>query len=288
MKYKKKYQKRNGSPVRKFKKKPKVLLLGDLEGWAIDNKVKNILNNVKGFWYTLRYWTSTTEDEFAQLVKDHDLVYFGNWDIYKYVEIIKRLTIPSIMCVGSFRYPPNVVELAGLVDGVVIHTKELKEYFPKAVVIHNAIGPQFYPRKPFVVGFAGRPDEYKGFPMIKQACKELGVEFKPCTGEVSYKNMPSYYDSIDLLVVASINEGFCAPVIEALSMNVPVISTDVGIAREFDFVYKIERSVEGIKRGILRHYTSAYILEHFSKENISKQYKALFEKLLQKGKRKRG
>lgn len=105
------------------------------------------------------------------------------------------------------------------------------------------------------------PSEYKGFPLIKQACEELGVDFKPATGDVPFDKMKEYYESIDLLVSASIQEGFCNPIMECMAMNKPVISTETGTTMNLD-LYKIERSVEGIKKGILKYYTRPQVEEH--------------------------
>lgn len=264
------------------KEKKKILVMADTEGWTIDQKAKKLIRDkrVKGYKYTLKYWTSTTPDQLRALIKGKDLVYFANWDIYQYIDIIKKREIPMVMGVDSFRYPDFVKELGKLVDLVIIPTKELKKDFPNAHLIYYSLGEQFYPRRDFVVGFSGKPDEYKGFPLIEQACKELGVTFSPSTGNRTYQQMADYYNSIDLLVVASINEGFCAPVIEALSMNVPVISTDVGVAREFEAVYKIERTVESIKAGIQRYFTGPRIQRDFSRATIHLEHKKVFDKLI--------
>ncbi len=63
----------------------------------------------------------------------------------------------------------------------------------------------------------------------KASCEGVGewVEF---TGAVS--NPVPYYTQADLLLVTSIFEGYGMVIIEALAARVPVLSTDVGIARE--------------------------------------------------------
>jgi len=45
--------------------------------------------------------------------------------------------------------------------------------------------------------------------------------------------MPNYYNSIDVIIVASSNEGLCRPILEAASCGKGIISTNVGIAEEF-------------------------------------------------------
>lgn len=84
-------------------------------------------------------------------------------------------------------------------------------------------------------------DDLKGVKnIIKPALNELiqegyQIEMKFADrkdGYIPHDKMPEYYNSIDLYVCASKNEGTPNPVLESMASGVPIISTDVGIVRE--------------------------------------------------------
>ena len=56
---------------------------------------------------------------------------------------------------------------------------------------------------------------------------EANVLFEPWTD-----NLPSYYKTVDLFLVTSLYEGYGRTIVEALACGLPVVSTDVGVARE--------------------------------------------------------
>lgn len=253
----------------------KVLILADIPGWIVDRIVDRMIQGID-FDFTKRHYACISTDEFINLANTHDLVHYNNWDIQYHVNRLSEISTPILMSIRSHRFPPYVKEVAKRVHVHVINP-DLQHEFPGSHYIPDGIFDQFKPVHPFVVGFAGRADDYKGFPLIAQACQELGITFKPATS-VPPDQMFDYYQSIDLLVSASVAEGFCAPVVECLAMNKPVITTDVGIARHLN-VHKIERSVEGIKRGIERFYTSPQVLPKFSWQTVCQQFKDLYMRL---------
>ena len=110
---------------------------------------------------------------------------------------------------------------------------------------------------------------------------------------IPQEEMPKFYNSIDLYVCASKTEGTPLPIIEAMAMGVPVISTDVGIVSEAvgecnkKYILK-ERTKEDLKNAIKSIIKNKQEFEEISKENIEKvkqwdwkviaqQYKEFFE-----------
>ena len=110
---------------------------------------------------------------------------------------------------------------------------------------------------------------------------------------IPQEEMPKFYNSINLYVCASKNEGTPLTVLEAMAMGVPVISTDVGIVREAlgdngkRYIMK-ERNKDELKRCIKNIIANKQDFEIISKENmeriknwdwkiISKQYKDFFD-----------
>lgn len=112
-------------------------------------------------------------------------------------------------------------------------------------------------------------------------------------GYIPHEKMPDYYNSIDVYICASKNEGTPNPVLESMASGVPVISTDVGIVRDAfgtkqkRFILK-ERSKEALKekiKDLLNDKSQFDILSNENLESIKtwsweekcKQFKKFFE-----------
>lgn len=145
-------------------------------------------------------------------------------------------------------------------------------------------------------------DDMKGVEgIIKPVIKELQDEGNNIELNLADRNvkmipqeeMPKFYNSIDLYVCTSKTEGTPLPVLEAMAMGVPVISTDVGIVKEAlgdkgkKYIMK-NRSKEDLKQNIKQILTNKEDFSIISKENleqiknwdwkiISKQYKDFFQ-----------
>lgn len=165
--------------------------------------------------------------------------------------------------------------------------KKLKKLIKKdnVVYIPNGVDTKLFNRK-FVVGFVGHDmdrSDHKGFNLIKQACDELGLKLIDSyqwrrVGVKSQKVMPNFYKGIDCLALASRSEGCNNPTLEALAMNKPVISTNVGIAQELESVTLVERDVESIKMALRKLSGRLQILENYTWEKIAGKYHNLYEK----------
>ena len=247
----------------------KVLILTDGLNWIVDRITDEMIKRMP-FEFTVEDYTKISKEDFIRKANEADLVHYQNWDCERLLDCFDQIKTPIIMSIRSFRFPDFVRNLK--VNFHIINPKQ-RGFFPDATLIPDGIFGTF--KKDFTVGFAGRCDDYKGFPLIKQACEELGVNFNPAN--VNPDEMGAYYDSIDLYCCASLNEGHSTPVMECLARNKPVITTDVGIPSYFD-IDKVERSVEGIKKGILRHYTYP-LVKDYTWENICKELTKMYEEI---------
>ncbi len=79
-------------------------------------------------------------------------------------------------------------------------------------------------------GFVGNEHD-KNFELIKPLQSDDRLEIIPSTPRCIY-GMPSYYATIDVLLVSSLSEGFGRPILEAAACGIPIISTDVGVAKD--------------------------------------------------------
>ena len=90
-------------------------------------------------------------------------------------------------------------------------------------------------------------------------------------GFIPHDKMPDYYNSIDIYICGSKNEGTPNPVLESMACGVPIISTDVGIVRDaFGTKQKKyileERNKECLKSKIIELLKDKSQFEELSKE----------------------
>lgn len=115
-------------------------------------------------------------------------------------------------------------------------------------------------------------------------------------GFIPHNKMPDYYNSIDVYVCASKNEGTPNPVLESLTSGVPIISTNVGIVRDAlgekqkKFILE-ERTKECLKNKLIKLLDDKKQFKELSQENLLQrdnwswekkcnQFKEFFEKNL--------
>jgi glycosyltransferase involved in cell wall biosynthesis len=261
----------------------KVLILPDGLNWIVDRNCDALVKHLPEIEFMVFPYTRITVKEFSDIANHYDLIHYFNWDIYHLKDALPHIKKPFLMSVRSHRYHDFTHEMYKRPNTWfhVINPDLLKD-FPNATYIPNGIFDQFKPDHEFTVGFAGHPDyhakNYKGVHLIEQACRELGVAFKPALGEIDPMDMPEYYKSIDLYVCASEGEGFSTPVMECLAMNKPVISVDTGLPRKM-VQFTVDRSVDGIKQGILKFYTQG-VADEYKWPKVAQQYKQFYERVL--------
>ncbi len=175
----------------------------------------------------------------------------------------------KVVCLNPF-LKQQIIELIG------------DEYAEKVVCIPNGVDEILFDRK-FTVGFVGSNynHEYKGLPLIREACSRLGVELlvHDChypEKVTAREDMPAFYKQIDCLCLASLGEGTNNPTLEALSMNKPVVSTNTGIAAELPGVILVDRTVESIMEGISKLNYRQHILYQYTWDTIAEKYRNLY------------
>lgn len=127
-------------------------------------------------------------------------------------------------------------------------------------------------------------DDLKGVrKIIIPAIDELKEEGYPIERKFADRNeeyiphdkMPGYYNSIDLYICASKEEGTPNPVLESMACGIPVISTDVGIVPEVfgeqqkEYILK-ERTKQALKEKITQLIEKPEYFEKLSKENLER------------------
>lgn len=127
-------------------------------------------------------------------------------------------------------------ELSKEMDGCIAMCNRTAVMLPQEKTTVIQVGPDdCFSKKNIVLGIVGR--EYssgrKRYDWIADLRAIPGVEVQFTNGKIPWRRMPGFYRKIDYLLVLSDNEGGPIPVLEALRMGVPVISSDVGFVPEF-------------------------------------------------------
>lgn len=131
--------------------------------------------------------------------------------------------------------------------------------------------------------------DFKGFhtvltPVI-QELKDEGYNIETYYADKNTNFIPNdkmcdYYSKIDVYICVSITEGTPRPLIEAMGCGVPIITTDIGVAKEYlgikqeEYIiserkigesdYKVKKE---LKQKIVQLYNNREELEELSKEN---------------------
>ena len=134
-----------------------------------------------------------------------------------------------------------------------------------------------------------RPIDFKGFhtllvPVIEELRQE-GYKIETYYADKNVNFIPNnqmceYYNKIDIYICVSISEGTPRPLIEAMGCGVPIITTDVGVAKEYmgpkqqEFIVH-ERQIgkndntikQELKQKIIYLYNHKQKLKELSQEN---------------------
>lgn len=258
----------------------KVFILGDGQGWVVDRIVDQMVELMSNRYdFVRRAYTNISSEELVTIANNADLTYYANWDFGRHLAVKDKFTKPFVMGVRSHRYADYVPSLEHIFHFHVINPMLLND-FPTATYIPDGVFKEFMPTKPFVVGMAFQEQsrEYKGYFLVKQACDELGIELKEAVGLPS-ESMLAFYDSVDVMVCASVAEGCNTISMECALMNKPFITTDVGIPHLLN-VHKCWRVVDSIKKELLKFYTYPQVKE-YTWENVCDKFADLFERLTQ-------
>jgi glycosyltransferase involved in cell wall biosynthesis len=119
-------------------------------------------------------------------------------------------------------------------------------YTPASVRLSRFVAQETRPIK--ILGWCGVPAsaqnfggvDAKRFYMFEEIVKQTGLQYKVSNQDYTYDNIQEFYDSIDLLICTSSTEGGPLGVFEAVACGIPVISTNVGLVKECDSIYKFE------------------------------------------------
>ncbi len=224
------------------------------------------------------------------------------WITEAFLKYAKAYTISSKKLLDIYNRREDIKKkpLMEITDGV-----DLKKFRPKNLERFSTIK-----ERKIKIGWVGnskfedseKDDDLKGVrKIIIPAIEELKEEGYPVErkfadrneGYIPHDKMPDYYNSIDLYVCASKEEGTPNPVLEAMACGIPVISTNVGIVSEAfgtqqnEYILK-ERTKKELKEKIVQLISHPEYWNKLSNENLKqieewswnkkcKQFKEFFD-----------
>ncbi len=244
---------------------------------------------IKGYIRSL----GLTSEEFTQRfvfpvnittsVYDHSFLNKEAFKITKaFLKYSKTYTVSSKKLLDIYNESPQIIKkpLMEITDGV-----DLEKFKPKNLERFSNIK-----NRTVKIGWVGNSkfensendNDLKGvrkiiIPAIEELIKEgYKIERKFADrneGYIPHDKMPDYYNSIDLYICASKEEGTPNPVLESMACGVPIITTDVGIVPEAfgklqkEYILK-ERTKEDLKEKIKQILKKPEQWEKLSKENL--------------------
>jgi glycosyltransferase involved in cell wall biosynthesis len=265
--------------------KPKILVIVDVPGWALDRTAENVVSRLQDRYHFEKIFNRDAVERICR--KDFDLLYITYETQFRDAGIEVDLpgrAITGVRCHfkwdGGKGLPPSPEFIGHLrrFAALNVPSKILYDIFetfhpavfrtPHGVDIRvfrpRSQGPSSSPSGELVLGWAGSLKNHPG----KRGMEDLilpalegmdGVTFKVAAREEKWRNqaeMVEFYQGLDALICASRTEGGPHPLLEASACQIPVISTRVGIAPELiqngENGFLIDRDVQAIRMAILR------------------------------------
>ena len=266
--------------------KPRILVVADVPGWAMDRTADNVIRRLGDRFYFEKVFNRDAAEKLR--AGEFDLLYVTYETQFQDAHVEVELPERAVTGVRShFKWdregkglPPSPALLDHLHRFRALHVPSMALY-----AIFNPLHRQvfytphgvdvdvFRPRagEPFsspegelILGWAGSLTNHPGKRGVEDyivpALKGLsGVALKLAARERRWRTQPQmveFYQGLDALICASRTEGGPHPLLEASACQIPVISTRVGIAPELIRSGKngmlVERTVEAIRDAVIR------------------------------------
>jgi hypothetical protein len=265
--------------------KPKILVIVDVPGWALERTADNVIERLSGRFDFEKAFNKNAVDIIR--AGNFDLLYITYETQFQDAGIeadIPQKAVTGVRCHfkwdgGGRGLPPSSAFLShlGKFAALNVPSKMLYTIFsplhpavfytPHGVDIHifrpKAGGPYSSAEGELILGWAGSLTNHPGKrgveDLIMPAVEGLkGVTLKLAAREEKWRTqeeMVCFYQGVDVQICASRSEGGPHPLLEAAACGIPLISTRVGIAPELikdgDNGFIIERDIEAIRKAVI-------------------------------------
>ena len=224
-------------------RKLNVVYFYNRPGWAFEFEANYYLK------YSSLNVTKMLESNFDKMPYTTDIAVLPSCLHYnllineKSLETLKRKNIRLVVQCNSHKEVSYNCPHADLImaSSKKLYSALIKKYSKSKVVYQpHFVDTQFFQAKNkfnnFTVGWVGDiKNPFKRVHLIPKLTHSIKIksDFKKSKEQnLLQKDMPEYYNDIDVLIILSESEGTPMPLLEALSCGKLVISTDVGIASE--------------------------------------------------------
>lgn len=239
-------------------RKPKILLISDVKGWAWWNK-SEFLKEYLSDEFNIHITCAIEPQHGGHIEKGKFDLYFTYG--YSYVDYVTRKGVPKdkIVTGVTAHRPHNTIRgpmnrAGNLHANSLMLKKELENmgytnvhYVPNGVdeKLFKVVDPIPEHRSNIVVGHVGKACKAKGQQdYIKPAVTYAGAlgfyNFNDYTKKTPLNQMWKIYNQMDVFIVASVEDGTPNPALEAAACGRPIISNRIGNMPEF-----IEHGVNG-------------------------------------------
>jgi len=263
--------------------KPKILIIVDVPGWALDRTADNVISRLKKYYNFEKIYNKDAKNKIQK--GNFDLLYITYWKQLQDAGIQIPIPRHSITGVRShFKWdsgsdlPPSNDDLAYLNQFAAINVPSLilynifNEYnLPIFYTPHGVDHKIFIPHHDkthsptgkLTIGWAGSSTNHPGkrglvdfiFPSLNELS---GITLKIADRESEWRSqevMVNFYQGIDAYICASRTEGGPHPLLEASACGIPIITTRVGIAPDLIELNKngiiIDRSINAIRNAVI-------------------------------------
>lgn len=229
--------------------RPRILFYCDRPGWAYHTTASQLMAHLADR-YNIDLIFAQDFPEFD--ANDYDLIYVFWWGERRHRahlpqgrKVVKEISSHRWQYQEEFGLSePREMDARWMTDAshLVVTSRRLAKAFEGIgkPVGHYALGVDpnlFHPGEhhagELVLGWAGNPsDPAKRFQEIVRPLSERNPAFRIADGSLPTREMPDFYRSLDVILIASVAEGTPLPLIEAMACGCFPVSTDAGVAPE--------------------------------------------------------
>lgn len=222
-------------------KRPRVLVIADAPGWAWDRKAQAYRSYLGGaFDIAVRYYQSLAEADCssADLIHTFEVRSLDFLPAGVSAPVISGLTAHVSRTWGPDRMAAWASRCWGLHGNSPALCAELRPYHSRIYYTPNGVDLDYWrrlrPRKSdrFTVCYVGKPNARKGWPVIQEVCRELGIPLLSCirTAQVALppEDVRELYQDAWVQVTLSDKDGTPNPHLESAACENALIGPAIG------------------------------------------------------------
>jgi len=224
--------------------KPKILLIPDSPGWAMDNRCDALIKHLSDrYTFDKVYWCGMPERDYS----GYDLIYYAGFYMvgtkrdkaFKQTVAVTTVSGAVKMTLAEIAAKVDLVAAFSIPNPLLLELRQLSQsemfYAPNGVDA-DLFSPGDKPNNErFTVGWAGNSKHAgKRVEELKRACSFADAELRiqDMAERIPHDKMPDFYRGLDCYCCPSVSEGSNNCLLEAAACGIPLIATPTGNACE--------------------------------------------------------